>query len=286
MQPYLQLVQEVYDQAARKSDRTGTGTYSVFGRMLRFDLQKGFPLVTAKKIHFKSVLHELLWFLQGTDDTKYLEDHGVSIWREWQAPRPRQDGQGTYLSIGPMYGVQWLRFPGADGTPINQLDRVLEEIRHRPDSRRLVVSAWNPAALPDSGLTPQENVLNGKGCLAPCHAFFQFYIQQGRLSCMLTQRSADLFLGVPFNIASYSLLTLMIAQQTGYEPGEFIWSGGDIHIYLNHLEQVKEMLSRNPRPLPYLRLKRKPNSIYEYTFDDFELLGYDPHPAIKAPVAI
>lgn len=286
MQPYLDLVREVYELAAPKDDRTGTGTYSVFGRMLRFDLQKGFPLVTAKRVHFKSVVHELLWFLKGTDDTAYLEENGVTIWREWQACQRKEDGSGVYNSIGPMYGVQWLNFPAPSGSTINQLDRVLHEIRQRPDSRRLVVSAWNPAFIPDSGLSPQENVQNGKGCLAPCHALFQFYIQEGRLSCMLTQRSADLFLGVPFNIASYSLLTMMVAQQTGYQPGEFIWSGGDIHIYLNHREQVREMLSRSPRPLPEVRLRRQPPSIYDYCFEDFELIGYDPHPTIKAPVAV
>jgi thymidylate synthase len=286
MEPYLNLVREVYENASQKTDRTGTGTYSLFGRMMRFDLSKGFPLVTAKKVHFKSIVHELLWFLKGTDDTQYLEDHGVTIWREWQTYRERPDGSGVYSSIGPMYGVQWLSFPTPSGQTINQLDLVLDEIRRRPDSRRLVVSAWNPAFVPDSSLTPQENVIRGKGCLAPCHAFFQFYIQEGRLSCMLTQRSADLFLGVPFNIASYSLLTMMVAQQTGHEPGEFIWSGGDVHIYLNHLEQVKEMLSRSLRPLPELRINRKPPSIYDYKFEDFELLGYDPHPALRAPVAI
>lgn len=286
MQPYLDLVREVYNQASAKSDRTGTGTYSVFGRMLRFNLGEGFPLVTAKKVHFKSVVHELLWFLKGTDDTSYLEEHGVSIWRAWQAPVSPSADQKPYMSIGPMYGVQWLHFPVPGGGTINQLDQVIQEIRERPDSRRLVVSAWNPAVLPNPRLSPQANVQEGRGCLAPCHAFFQFYIQDQRLSCMLTQRSADLFLGVPFNIASYSLLTLMVAQQTGYQPGEFIWSGGDSHIYLNHLDQVKEMLGRPPLPSPHLVLKRKPESIYDYQYDDFELLHYNPHPALKAPVAI
>ncbi len=285
MKQYLELIQDVLSSGDHKSDRTGTGTISVFGRMMRFDLANGFPLVTTKKVHFKSVAHELLWFLQGTDDTAYLEENGVSIWREWQTPVRRADGSEV-LSIGPLYGVNWLRFPGPDGQEINQLDNVIEEIKARPDSRRLVVSAWNPATLPDSRWSPQDNVRNGRAALAPCHAFFQFVVQNGKLSCMLTQRSADVFLGVPFNIASYALLTMMVAHQTNLEPGEFIWSGGDVHVYANHMQQVKEQLSREPRPLPRLTLLRKPSSIYGYRYEDLQLDGYDPHPAIKAPVAV
>jgi thymidylate synthase len=285
MKQYLELMNDVLKNSVRKTDRTGTGTFSVFGRMMRFDLAKGFPLLTTKKVHFKSVVHELLWFLMGTDDTSYLEENKVSIWREWQTELIDPDGR-RYPSIGPLYGKNWLYFKGSDGREFNQIDSVIEQIKTRPDSRRMVVSAWNPEHLPDPSLSPQENVRLGKGALAPCHAFFQFAVQDGKLSCMLTQRSADLFLGVPFNIASYSLLTMMIAQQTHLELGEFIWSGGDVHIYKNHLEQVELQRSRVPRPLPKLRIKRRPASIYEYHFDDFELLDYDPMPAIKAQVSI
>ena len=285
MQQYLDLVRDVLANGQRKTDRTGTGTISVFGRMVRFDLAAGFPLLTTKKVHFRSIAHELLWFLQGTDDTAYLEANDVSIWREWQAPVLREDGS-VKMSVGPLYGPNWLRFPGPDGQEINQLDRAIEEIRRRPDSRRIVVSAWNPATLPDAALSPQENVKHGRAALAPCHAFFQFAVQDGKLSCMLTQRSADLFLGVPFNIASYALLTTLVAHQTGLSVGEFIWSGGDVHIYANHLEQFEEQLSRQPRALPTLSILRKPASIYEYRYDDLSLEGYDPHPPIKAPVAV
>ncbi len=285
MKQYLDLVRDVLEFGADKSDRTGTGTLSVFGRMMRFDLQAGFPLLTTKKVHFKSIVHELLWFLHGTDDTTYLNDHGVSIWREWETQLKRPDGT-TYPSIGPLYGVNWLHFKTPDGREINQIDQLIDELKSRPDSRRLIVSAWNPATLPDPSISPHDNVRAGNGALAPCHAFFQFQVSQGRLSCMLTQRSADLFLGVPFNIASYSLLTLMIAQQTNLIPGEFIWSGGDVHIYKNHLDQVQLQLGRSPKTLPELKIKRKPESIYGYAYDDFELIGYDPEPPIKAPVAI
>jgi len=285
MKAYLDLLRDVLANGTHRSDRTGTGTISVFGRMVRFDLSEQFPLLTTKKVHFKSVAHELLWFLMGTDDTRYLEDNGVGIWKEWETPVV--DGTGNaYRSIGPLYGVNWTKFPSADGASINQIDALLEEIRRRPDSRRLIVSAWNPATLPDAGLSPHDNVRRGKAALAPCHAFFQFSVCEGRLSCMLTQRSADLFLGVPFNIASYALLTLLVAQQTDLQPGEFIWSGGDVHIYSNHLEQVKLQLSRQPLALPKLKLKRRPPSIYDYTIDDFELVDYKPHPAIKGAVSI
>ena len=285
MKQYLELVRDVLANSLEKDDRTGTGTYSVFGRMMRFDLSAGFPLLTTKKVHFKSVVHELLWFLRGTDDTSYLEEQGVSIWRAWQTELPNGSG-GSYLSIGPLYGVNWLHFKDPNGGEINQIDAVINEIKQRPDSRRLVVSAWNPATLPDPALSPQENVRRGKGALAPCHAFFQFSVDRGRLSCMLTQRSADLFLGVPFNIASYSLLTMMIAQQTNLQPGEFIWSGGDVHIYKNHMQQIELQLTRTPKTLPKVQFRRRPESIYDYQFEDIELIGYDPDPAIKAPVSV
>jgi len=285
MQQYLDLMRRVLADGSPKSDRTGTGTLSVFGHQMRFNLADGFPLLTTKKVHFKSVAHELLWFLQGTDDTAYLEANGVSIWRAWQTEVARESGE-KYLSIGPLYGVNWLRYKTPDGREINQIDDVINQLKSQPDSRRLVVSAWNPATLPDPGLSPSENVKVGKGCLAPCHAFFQFAVHGGKLSCMLTQRSADLFLGVPFNIASYSLLTMMVAQQTGLQLGEFIWSGGDVHIYKNHMQQVELQLARTPRPLPTLMIKSQPPSIYDYKIDDFELVGYEPYPAIKAPVAV
>jgi thymidylate synthase len=285
MKAYLDLVKDVLSNGLERSDRTGTGTLSVFGRMMRFDLSNQFPLLTTKKVHFKSVAHELLWFLKGTDDTKYLENNGVTIWREWQTPI-KDSNDETYNSIGPLYGVNWTKFPDEHGKKINQLDSVIDEIRLRPDSRRLIVSAWNPATLPDPSLSPQENVKNGRAALAPCHAFFQFSVLNNRLSCMLTQRSADLFLGVPFNIASYALLTMLVAHQTGLAPGEFIWSGGDVHVYKNHLEQVKLQLSREPLTPPTLTLKRRPPSIYDYTIDDFELHNYRPHPAIKGAVSV
>ncbi len=285
MQQYMDLLKDVLANSVQKSDRTGTGTASVFGRMMRFDLSQGFPLLTTKKVHFKSVVHELLWFLKGVDDTTYLNEQGVSIWKAWETELVRDNGE-RYPSVGPLYGVNWIHYKGPDGQDINQIDKVINEIKSRPDSRRLVVSAWNPATLPDPNLTPQENVRAGKGCLAPCHAFFQFAVQEGKLSCMLTQRSADLFLGVPFNVASYSLLTMMVAQQTGLEPGEFIWSGGDVHIYKNHMEQVNLQLSRSPKQLPKLIIKRQPHSIYDYSFEDFELVGYDPMPGIKGQVSV
>ena len=285
MEQYLNLVRDVLENGERKSDRTGTGTISVFGRMMRFDLAKGFPLVTTKKVHFKSIAHELLWFLMGTDDTSYLEKNSVGIWKEWQTEIDLPDGK-TKKSIGPLYGTNWLAFPGANGEKINQIERVVEEIKRRPDSRRLVVSAWNPATLPDSSASPHDNVRNGLAALAPCHAFFQFAVADNKLSCMLTQRSGDVFLGVPFNIASYAMLTMMVAQQTDLELGDFIWSGGDVHIYSNHLQQIDDQISRAPRSLPTLKINRKPDSMFDYRYEDFTLEGYDPHPAIKAPVAV
>lgn len=285
MKQYLDLVRDVLQNGTRKSDRTGTGTISVFGRMMRFDLSEGFPLLTTKKVHFKSVAHELLWFLKGTDDTAYLEENGVGIWKEWQTDVVDAEGNPK-KSIGPLYGTNWVSFPGPNGESINQIQNVVNEIKLRPDSRRLVVSAWNPVTLPDSKLSPQDNVRKGLAALAPCHAFFQFAVADGKLSCMLTQRSGDVFLGVPFNIASYALLTIMVAQQTGLEVGDFIWSGGDVHIYTNHLDQVHEQLARTPRAPPRLVLNRRPESIFDYKYEDFDLQGYDPHPAIKAPVAV
>jgi thymidylate synthase len=262
--PYEDLLRDVLANGAHKSDRTGTGTRSVFGRQLRFDLAEGFPLITTKRVHFKSIAYELLWFLRGESNVGWLRDNGVTIWDEWA------DERGE---LGPVYGVQWRSWPAPDGTHIDQIAQVIDQLRSNPDSRRIIVSAWNVADIPDMAL-------------APCHAFFQFYVADGRLSCQLYQRSADMFLGVPFNIASYALLTLMVAQQVGLEPGEFVWTGGDVHIYDNHLEQVAEQLSRDPFPAPTLRFARKPESIFDYTFEDFVVADYQHHPAIRAAVAV
>jgi thymidylate synthase len=264
MRQYLDLLRQVREHGARKSDRTGTGTLSVFGHQLRFDLAAGFPLVTTKKVHVKSVVHELLWFLKGDTNVAYLRERGVSIWDEWA------DADGN---LGPVYGAQWRSWPAPDGTQIDQIREVVEQIRRTPDSRRLIVSAWNVAEIP-------------RMALAPCHALFQFHVADGRLSCQLYQRSADLFLGVPFNIASYALLTHLVAAQTGLEPGEFIWTGGDCHLYLNHLEQADLQLQRHPLPLPRLVLKRRPPSLFDYTFDDIEFAEYRHHPPIRAAVAV
>jgi thymidylate synthase len=257
-------MQYVLDHGVEKTDRTGTGTRSVFGAQLRFDLNAGFPLVTTKKVHLKSIVHELLWFLRGDTNTKYLKDNGVSIWDEWA------DAEGN---LGPVYGYQWRSWPAADGRHIDQITKVIEDIRRTPDSRRLIVSAWNVGDL-------------DKMALAPCHAFFQFYVAQGRLSCQLYQRSADLFLGVPFNIASYALLTMMMAQVCGLKVGDFVHTYGDTHLYKNHFEQAREQLSRTPRALPVMKLNAAVRSIFDFTYEDFTLEGYDPHPAIKAPVAV
>ncbi|MDE2235375.1 MAG: thymidylate synthase [Gammaproteobacteria bacterium] len=264
MRQYLELMRHVRDHGVRKSDRTGTGTLSVFGYQMRFDLTQGFPAVTTKKLHFRSIIHELLWFLHGDTNTRYLHEHGVTIWDEWA------DENGD---LGPVYGYQWRSWPAPDGRHIDQISKVLEQLRQTPDSRRMIVCAWNVAEL--------DNM-----ALQPCHAFFQFYVAEGRLSCQLYQRSADIFLGVPFNICSYALLTHMFAQQTGLRPGEFIWTGGDCHLYLNHLGQVDEQLSRQPHPLPKLVLKRKPPSLFDYQYEDFEIIGYQSHTAIKAPIAV
>lgn len=277
MRQYLDLLRLVRDQGDRKEDRTGTGTLSVFGHQMRFDLNEGFPLVTTKRIHLKSVIHELLWFLKGDTNTAYLRENGVSIWDEWAT----EDGD-----LGPVYGHQWRSWPTPDGRHIDQIQQVLEQIRSNPDSRRIIVSAWNPADLPDETIPPQANVEQGRMALAPCHAFFQFYVCHGRLSCQLYQRSADIFLGVPFNIASYALLTLMIAQVCDLQPGDFIHTLGDAHLYSNHLEQADQQLSREPRRLPRMELNPSVRDLLAFTYDDFTLTGYDHHPHIKAPVAV
>jgi thymidylate synthase len=264
MKAYLELLRHVRERGVRKTDRTGTGTLSVFGWQMRFDLAAGFPLVTTKRIHTKSIVHELLWFLRGETNIRYLREHGVTIWDEWA------DADGE---LGPVYGRQWRSWPRPDGTRVDQIAEVVRQLRTTPDSRRIVVSAWNVGELDQMALMP-------------CHALFQFYVAEGRLSCQLYQRSADVFLGVPFNIASYALLTHMVAQQCDFAPGEFIWTGGDCHLYLNHLEQADLQLSREPLPLPALELRRSPPSIFDYVYDDFEFRNYQYHPAIKAPVAV
>ncbi|MGY6629905.1 MAG: thymidylate synthase [Wenzhouxiangella sp.] len=277
MQSYLDLLARVLENGHRKMDRTGTGTLSVFGYQMRFDLGDSFPMVTTKKLHLRSIIHELLWFLKGDTNIGYLNDNGVTIWDEWA------DAQG---SLGPVYGAQWRAWPAPDGRRIDQLQQVIEGLKARPDSRRHIVSAWNPADLPDEAVSPVDNVAQGRMALAACHCLFQFYVADGRLSCQLYQRSADCFLGVPFNIASYALLTLMIAQVTDLKPGEFIHSFGDAHIYLNHIDQVKLQLSRQPLPPPTMRLNPERRRIEDFVYDDFELVGYQSHPAIKAPIAI
>ena len=264
MKTYLDLLDHVLTHGVRKEDRTGTGTLSVFGHQMRFPLADGFPLLTTKKLHTRSIIHELLWFLKGDTNIGYLRDNGVTIWDEWA------DAEGN---LGPVYGAQWRSWHTPDGQHIDQITRVVEDIRRSPDSRRLIVSAWNVGELPHMALPP-------------CHALFQFYVAEGRLSCQLYQRSADIFLGVPFNIASYALLTHMVAQQTDLEPGEFIWTSGDCHLYLNHLDQARLQLSRTPRALPRLKLARRPESIFDYRFEDFVIEDYDPWPGIKAPIAV
>jgi thymidylate synthase len=277
MKQYLDLLYRVRQFGAFKGDRTGTGTWSLFGHQMRFDLRQGFPLVTTKKIHLKSVIHELLWFLRGDTNIAYLREHGVTIWNEWA------DERGE---LGPIYGNQWRSWPAPDGRHIDQISQVLEQIRSNPDSRRIIVSAWNPADLPDERVSPQDNVAAGRMALAPCHAFFQFYVCDGRLSCQLYQRSADVFLGVPFNIASYALLTMMIAQVCELEVGEFIHTLGDVHLYTNHLEQADEQLRRTPYELPSLTLNPEVRDLFAFRFEDFELHDYRCHPPIKAPIAV
>jgi len=277
MQQYLDLLNHIMENGTDKGDRTGTGTRSVFGYQMRFDLQAGFPLVTTKKLHLRSIIHELLWFLSGDTNIKYLKENGVRIWDEWAS----ETGD-----LGPLYGKQWVAWEKPDGDTINQIAEVVETLKNNPNSRRMIVSAWNPADLPDESISPQENVKQGRMALATCHAFFQFYVANGKVSCQLYQRSADTFLGVPFNIASYALLLHMIAQQTGYDVGDFVWTGGDVHLYNNTLEQAQEQVSRKPFPLPKLVIKRKPDSIFDYQFDDFEIVEYESHPHIKAQVSV
>ena len=264
MRPYLDLLRQVHDHGTQKSDRTGTGTVSIFGAQLRFDLNDGFPLLTTKKVHLKSIIHELLWFLKGDTNVKYLKDNGVSIWNEWA----KADGE-----LGPVYGYQWRSWPAPDGRHIDQIAQVIDQLHNNPDSRRIIVSAWNVADL-------------DKMALMPCHAFFQFYVANGKLSCQLYQRSADMFLGVPFNIASYALLTLMVAQVCGLKPGDFVHTFGDTHIYNNHFHQTREQLARMPRKLPVMKLNPAVKSILDFKYEDFTLEGYDPHPLIKAPIAV
>jgi thymidylate synthase len=264
MKQYLSLMNDILENGTLKSDRTGTGTLSVFGRQMRFDLTEGFPLVTTKKLHLRSIIYELLWFLNGDTNIKYLNENKVTIWDEWA------DDNGE---LGPVYGHQWRSWPAPDGRQIDQITQVLDQIRRKPDSRRHIVTAWNPAEV-------------DKMALPPCHALFQFYVADGKLSCQLYQRSADFFLGVPFNIASYALLTHMFAQQCDLIAGDFIWTGGDVHLYTNHVEQAKLQLSREPYPMPSLNIVRKPESLFAYRFEDFEISNYEAHPGIKAPIAV
>ncbi|WP_409524600.1 thymidylate synthase [Nitrincola sp. MINF-07-Sa-05] len=280
MQQYLDLMREIVRDGVDKGDRTGTGTRSLFGRQLRFDLQQGFPLLTTKKVHLRSIIYELLWFLAGNTNNAWLNERGVTIWDEWALP----DGD-----LGPVYGKQWRSWACPDGRTLDQMAELVRQIRRNPNSRRLIVSAWNPADLPDESISPQDNVRKGKAALPPCHTLFQFYVAEGRLSCQLYQRSADYFLGVPFNIASYALLTHMLAQQCDLDVGEFVLTFGDLHLYSNHLSDpaiVTEQLSRTPGQLPQLKIQRKPASLFEYEFEDFVIEGYDPYPAIRAPIAI
>jgi thymidylate synthase len=276
MKPYLDLLRDILDNGVEKSDRTGTGTLSVFGRQYRHDLADGFPLLTTKKLHFRSIANELLWFLRGDTNTRWLKENGVSIWDEWAT----EDGE-----LGPIYGAQWTAWPTEHG-PVNQIDYVVETLRRNPDSRRILFHGWNVGYLPDEAMSPQDNVRAGRMALPPCHLLYQFYVAGGRLSSQLYIRSSDSFLGLPYNTASLALLTHMLAQQCDLEPGEIIVTTGDSHIYLNHLEQVRTQLAREPRPLPTLHLARRPPTIYDYRFEDFELRGYDPHPHIPAPVAV
>ena len=277
MKPYLQLLDLILNEGVLKGDRTGSGTLSIFGHQMRFALADGFPLVTTKKVHIKSIIHELLWFLKGETNLAYLHENKVSIWDEWA------DESGE---LGPLYGYQWRSWPTPSGNHVDQIQQVIEQIRQTPNSRRMIVSAWNVADLPDESVNPQQNVAMGKMALAPCHAFFQFYVAEGKLSCQMYQRSCDTFLGLPFNIASYALLTHMVAHQTDLQVGDFIWTGGDVHLYLNHLEQAKLQLTRQPYALPTLNIKRKPESIFDYRYDDFEIMAYQAHEPIKAAISV
>lgn len=277
MQTYLQFLRHILQHGTRKSDRTGVGTISHFGYQMRYDLADGFPVVTTKKLHVKSMIHELLWFLRGETNIAYLKENGVRIWDAWAD----EDGE-----LGPVYGAMWRNWPTPDGGHIDQLQNLLDDIRRAPDSRRLIVSAWNPAVLPDDSVSPRENAAAGRQALPPCHTLFQFHVVNGRLSCQLYQRSGDAFLGVPFNIASYALMTMMIAQVCELEPGEFVHSLGDCHIYLNHLDQVHTQLQRQPFPLPTMHLNPDVKSLFDFSFDDFELRGYRSHEPIRAPIAV
>jgi thymidylate synthase len=277
MRPYLQLLQDILDKGNRKEDRTGTGTISLFGYQMRYDLSQGFPCVTTKKLHLRSIIHELLWFLKGDTNIAYLNENGVSIWDEWA------DENGD---LGPVYGAQWRNWPAPDGRHIDQVSQVLDDLRKRPDSRRHIVSAWNPAVLPDETRSPRDNARAGLQALPPCHMLFQFHVANGKLSCQMYQRSADVFLGVPFNIASYSLLTMMMAQVLDLEPGDFIISLGDAHIYLNHLEQVHTQLSREPYALPVMHINPAKKDLFDFVYEDFDLRNYQCHAAIKAPIAV
>lgn len=274
MKQYHEFLQHILKEGTLKGDRTGTGTTSIFGYQMRFDLSEGFPMVTTKKLHLKSIIYELLWFLNGDTNIEYLKDHGVRIWNEWA------DENGN---LGPVYGHQWRNWNSEE---IDQIKEIVDTLKTNPNSRRMLVSAWNPSVLPDTSVSFSENVANGKAALPPCHAFFQFYVADGKLSCQLYQRSADAFLGVPFNIASYALLTMMMAQVCGYEAGEFIHTFGDAHIYSNHMEQVELQLSRKPRPLPTMKLNPEIRDIFDFTYEDFTLENYDPYPGIKASVAV
>lgn len=277
MQAYLNLLNKILTDGTLKGDRTGSGTRSIFGYQMRFNLAEGFPLLTTKKLHLKSIIYELLWFLNGDTNVRYLHQQGVKIWDQWA------DEHGD---LGAIYGAQWRSWPAADGKKIDQLAQVMQQLRHTPNSRRMLVSAWNVADLPDESLSPQQNVAQGKMALAACHALFQFYVADGKLSCQLYQRSCDTFLGLPFNIASYALLTQMIAQQQNLALGDFIWTGGDVHLYLNHLEQAKLQLQREPKPLPRLHIQRVPASLFDYRYEDFVLEGYEPHPHIAGAISV
>lgn len=277
MKQYLELLDKILSEGTLKGDRTGSGTLSIFGYQMRFPLEQGFPLVTTKKIHLKSIIHELLWFLKGETNLTYLHVHNVSIWNEWA------NEQGE---LGPVYGHQWRSWPTPEGRHVDQIQQVIEQLKKTPNSRRIIVSAWNVADLPDENMSPQHNVAQGKMALAPCHAFFQFYVADGKLSCQLYQRSCDTFLGLPFNIASYALLTHMVAQQCDLKVGDFIWTGGDVHLYLNHQEQAKLQLIRKPYLLPTLIIKRRPESIFDYKYEDFEIENYQAHEHIKAPISV
>ena len=277
MQQYLDLMRRIRDEGVEKGDRTGTGTKSVFGHQMRFDLSQGFPCLTTKKLHLRSIIHELLWFLKGETNIAYLTENKVRIWDEWAT----EDGD-----LGPVYGYQWRSWPAPDGRHVDQIEELLEGLRAKPDSRRHIVSAWNPCDLPDETISPQDNVRDGRMALAPCHCLFQFYVADGRLSCQLYQRSADVFIGVPFNIASYALLTMMVAQVTGLKPGDFVHTFGDAHLYLNHLEQADLQLSREPKALPTMWINPEVDDLFAFTIDDFELRGYDPHPHIKAEISV